>query len=100
MRNDDISKDSPGIKELKELTDMWGPHVSEMAHGELGSPNRAGSGSGEVARPRTCGANAAPHGLTRTQGAEVALTRQRHVRLDGEGLGDQRQRRTAGLRRR
>ena len=62
------------LKEFKRNSDMWGPHVSDWVHGELGSPNRAGSGSGEVARPRTCGADAAPHGLTRTHGAEVALT--------------------------
>ena len=39
MRNDDVSNEFPGIKELKELTDMWDPHVSDWAHGGLSPPS-------------------------------------------------------------
>ena len=34
-----VDVDTPEIKELKELTGMWGPHVSDWAHGGLSPPS-------------------------------------------------------------
>ena len=67
------------LKNFKRKSDMWGPHVSEMAHGELGSPShwilvRAGLPRGaHVAHTR------ALTGLHARKRAEVASHVSRHA---------------------